>query len=295
MWGLLSSFRVHPSNDPVMGLLGWEAGRGLMTVDDMIKISPIVAIVLFITVHLVYFLIRPVVRKWEAAPGKSSGDDLAKEVSFGVVGVMIHSYMGPAALNGVFNSNVYELSHAALLGHPDAFKGNQDWIDISNANSCVGFVFTGYAAYITVMWILRWEHGFDKIAHHIVFLSLALLLSGTNSFSELAVYAISMELSTIPLNINIITSHLKSARKLHLLSGLLFIITFVVVRIFFFGYGLAMNISYFIEDSSKCHLPYPVAATVLTAFSGGWLLQVYWLKPIIAKIKEVAGGKKKEQ
>eukprot|EP01060_Flectonema_neradi_P038363 TRINITY_DN800_c2_g1_i1.p1 TRINITY_DN800_c2_g1~~TRINITY_DN800_c2_g1_i1.p1 ORF type:complete len:284 (+),score=60.52 TRINITY_DN800_c2_g1_i1:59-910(+) len=262
MWEFLSSFRVHPSNDPIMGLLGWEAGRGLMGCDDMLKVAPFVALTLFIAVHVTYFLVRPAVRTWEAAPGKLSGDDLAKEVAFGVVGIMIHCYMGPAAFNGVLNSNAYGLSHNALLGHPDAFEGHQEWIDISNANSCVGFVFTGYAFYITVMWCLGWEHGKDKIAHHIVFLSLALLLSGTNTFSELAVYAMSMELSTIPLNVNHITAHIKSARKLHLASGLLFIISFVCVRIFFFGYGLARNIGYFVEDPTKCHLPFPVADCV---------------------------------
>ncbi|KAJ9439622.1 hypothetical protein DIPPA_23236 [Diplonema papillatum] len=279
-------------NDPVMAAMGWKENQGVRGWDYLAYTAPAFCLALFVAVHAVRFLLASF-STWRVKPGVGlTPAEAHKQIAFCTVGIVLHLYLGPAAIVGVLRSE--DMPWAVQVGNRDAIAAApQGQRDVLNTQAILGEMFTGYAAYITIMWSLGWEKGFDKLVHHIAFLCLAVLLAGTYSFHVLSSYAISMELSTPFLNLSIVSGWLEGHNRLAMLFGLLFIVTFIGVRIFFFGSGLYAALTQYATGGwVVVPLPAAVAHGVVALYCGGWLLQVYWLRPIFAKIAEVAGGKK---
>eukprot|EP01061_Rhynchopus_euleeides_P008532 TRINITY_DN1765_c2_g1_i1.p1 TRINITY_DN1765_c2_g1~~TRINITY_DN1765_c2_g1_i1.p1 ORF type:complete len:310 (+),score=137.50 TRINITY_DN1765_c2_g1_i1:69-932(+) len=285
---------MDPSVDPVMQLAGWRSDdtqvRGF---HSMLTVAPVVMGVLLAGVVFFRYASAALMRGAVPKEGAPHGDELYKQMAFCLVGIAFHGYLGPAAIYGAFTS--LDCPYEASVGNREALAGSQsEWVGVTNQQAVVGELFTGYAAFITVMWLLGWEEGLDKIVHHVVFLFLAVVLSGNYAFCRLSSFAMAMEMSTVPLNINMMTGWFTSTKTIHLVSGGIFILSFIAFRIFFFGYGLAVAISEFSTNPSAVPLPFPLSCLVLFLFSGGWLLQVYWTQRIVDKVRETLGGKKKK-
>eukprot|EP00755_Sulcionema_specki_P019979 Sspe_Gene.70815::Locus_41850_Transcript_1_1_Confidence_1.000_Length_1180::g.70815::m.70815 len=279
--------------DAVAKLMGYKPGADLRGWGTMQVTVPMVALVLLIAVFTFRVVADVATRTLKLSKTAPPRGEVGKQVAFGVVGILLHSYLGPAALFTAMDMLPATPGQAA--GNRAALSAAPEWYDRHNAAQVNGEIFTGYAVYITIMWLLGWEKGVDKIIHHVVFLFLAVTLAGSNVFARLSSFAMAMELSTPFLNINLISDWFDGRlfRITHLIMGSLFILSFVFLRIGVFGYGLFTTMYHYYMDRSIAPLPEPLAWAVLLLFLGGWLIQVYWLGPIWSKIVGVLGKKKK--
>ena len=285
---------MDPSFDPVAKLLGWSAdSTDVRSVDTSFTVAGIVAVGLLVSVVLLRYTAGELARKFATKDGAPKGEELAKQAAFCIVGMVFHCYLGPAAINAAVLSE--GCPWEASVGNRAALEGSQkEWMPLVNYQGIMGEIFMGYAFYITIMWVAGWEEGFDKIVHHIVFLFLSLVLAGNFAYPRLAAFAISMEASTIFLDVNMMSGWYPKLKIVHLLFGVLFILSFIALRIFFFGYGMFIALKGFAENPTAAPIPVPLSALVLFLFSGGWVLQVYWTQKIVAKVKETLGGGKKK-
>ena len=285
----------EPQHDPVMALAGWKQGStSLRTAQDVLETAPYVTGGLMASAVVVFILCKLLLEGSKSLTAKAPP---FKEMAFCLVGSLFHMYLGPAALFAAWNA--MDMPYAEGAGNREALAASKVWIDTANSMSVLGELFTGYAVYIMIMWVLGWEErGKDKLVHHCVFLFLGLCLSTHFALPKLSVFAISMELSTPFLNLSIIFGwfNKKWCKVMHLVMGVLFIVLFFAVRIFFFGYALFTTLAEFHADPSVVPLPFPLACFVLFLYSGGWGIQVYWTKAIFAKMADVFGlGGKKEK
>merc|ERR1711879_105143 len=121
-------------------------------------------------------------------------------------------------------------------------------------------------------------------------------LAGSNAFGRLSSQAMSMEISTVFLNLALLCSWFdsKMCKLASTVLGLMFVVSFIALRIFFFGYGLLVQWGEFVEAPSLAPLPTPLAAFCLVLYSLGWCIQVYWLVPIGKELKAHFGKKEKK-
>eukprot|EP01062_Namystynia_karyoxenos_P063958 TRINITY_DN56807_c0_g1_i1.p1 TRINITY_DN56807_c0_g1~~TRINITY_DN56807_c0_g1_i1.p1 ORF type:complete len:304 (+),score=108.79 TRINITY_DN56807_c0_g1_i1:82-993(+) len=283
------------ADDPGLSLLGYREGMPVRGWDHLPGVAGSVAGILVAAAVLLRFLYIPVFQflPLNEKPSTPSRDDAPKQAAFCTVGIFIHLWLGCTALRAALASE--DMPPDVAAGNRLALSTSDSWRDLYNVHSVCGQFFTGYAIYITIMWLAGWEEGLDKIAHHIVFLFLAVVLAGSGAMGRLSSTAMSMEFSTVFLNSNLIFGWIKHpvAKMLHLGHGVCFVLSFVALRIIFFGRGLMMQWRDFLADGNAAPLPPALTALCIGLFTGGWLLQVYWLLPIYHKVVDTFGSGKK--
>eukprot|EP01063_Lacrimia_lanifica_P011125 TRINITY_DN1790_c0_g3_i1.p1 TRINITY_DN1790_c0_g3~~TRINITY_DN1790_c0_g3_i1.p1 ORF type:complete len:314 (+),score=123.41 TRINITY_DN1790_c0_g3_i1:46-942(+) len=285
------------AKDPVMAFAGWSATEGRAVLEYEIIMKPFVLQVLgamFALCFCSYFVLGALAPGWVLSDkAHSDRSEVVKESALCFAGIVIHSYMGLKAACTAWMMR--DMPFALAVANREAVAAAPEAMGHLNAAGVLGEIFLAYILYVTVMWTLGWEKGMDKGIHHVVFFFLAMLLAGWSFCHRLAVFAIAMELSTVPLNINLWAGWMKHWKLTHLIFGALFVLCFFFVRIFFYGYGLATTLSGAAEHGVGV---VPVADElvylVLFLFTGGWLLQVFWLKTIYEKVTASLGKKKTE-
>lgn len=208
-----------------------------------------------------------------------------------MVAITSHILLGPLAL--VLAAR-YCLGPGEI-GLGSTFDDNPDaWLRRMDRLSLMcGEVFAGNMMYQLLFWLLRWETGVDTLMHHIGFLIASVLVLTATAFNQLAMSAISMEVSSPFLSLHVLFRQLDGSRcaRISDLAAMAFSVVFVVVRIVFYGWNVAHFLC--IVWSRRGQLFHPevkvfapgVAHTVaiLVVFTAGWVLQLFWMQRVISK------------
>lgn len=163
----------------------------------------------------------------------------------------------------------------------------------------MGALFNGWILFQCMWWILGWEAGIDKLIHHVIFLIPAIVGQYYHIMAELVVFAISMETSTPALAMMLLTRQVEGHERAVAISGGIFSVLFLVIRIFVYGYGLARSWSFWVDPPSSALAELGevgsgrrVAVVAMQAiFSAGWLLQLFWARTIAARLYGVISGR----
>lgn len=150
--------------------------------------------------------------------------------------------------------------------------------------------FTGYLLFLNLGLVMRWESDWDNYVHHIGFLVLTLISTHYPIFPELGMFALAMELSTIPLSFMLVLREPKGYEwALERVLGPIFGITFMLTRVVLFGVALFRHFSLYLSDPDVfsrgvgSDIPAGVMATVQTCYVAMWCLQLYWAWAVIIK------------
>ena len=231
----------------------------------------------------------------------------SKGASCNLACMVMHSGLGPAALYAFLlagdwhDGGRFDLSPKAL-GTPSGVL-TSDPADLSHirlVQHC-GALFTGFSLYQNIMWLCDWDGDrYDPVSlfHHVVLFSCGLILSYNVCLLQLAVAAISMELSSPLLNVMLTFRQVKGKEWLAFAAGPAFVLVFFATRVISFGYQVSRHAKWLLVTSADDRAeavpgtpPWQVHF-VLALFFAGWLLQCYWGWSIGKKFVRHLSGKK---
>ncbi|CAE7613369.1 CLPB [Symbiodinium necroappetens] len=227
----------------------------------------------------------------EAAKSKGTlRDQLSKDIASCIVAITTHTFLGPMALylSISYNAAGYPASLSPfLLEQPRPF-------DVTRELWCcrVGEMFTGNILYQLIFWLLRWETGIEMLLHHIGFFVAGYLILDLTCFGKLASGAMSMEVSSVFLSVHLMTRQIDGKRCALVsdLAAAVFALTFLGIRIFWYGYVVAeFNYTWFLEaEKFPPNISMVKASAAHLIFTLGWVLQLYWSKLVVSKVWRAA-------
>eukprot|EP00756_Hemistasia_phaeocysticola_P016258 Hpha_TRINITY_DN15465_c3_g10::TRINITY_DN15465_c3_g10_i1::g.175200::m.175200 len=274
-------------DDPGLKLLGYRRGMEVRGWEGL-SYSAAVAGILLTTAFILKFIFSIGCRgaKLTDSSHTPAPEDVPKQASFCLIGVFIHAWLGRVCLYASLAGE--NMPALAAAGNREALAKDADWKDLYNVYSLCGEFFAGYAMYITVMWLLQWEKGVDKIIHHMVFLTLGVTLAGSGALGRLSSRAMAMELTTVFLNSAMMAEWFQggSFKMIKMVCGGLFVLSFIIIRIFFFGRAVYLQWSEMSRVSKETPLPENALIACVVMYTAGWVIQVYWLMPIAEKVKD---------
>lgn len=283
-------------DDPGLKLLGFRRGMDVRGWEGL-SYSVTVAVILLATAFFLRAVFSVGCKGAKLTDHKETPthEEIPKQAAFCLIGCFIHAWLGRLCLYAAFAGE--NMPVLAAAGNMEALNREPAWKDLYNVYSLCGEFFAGYAMYISAMWLLRWEHGIDKLIHHIVFLSLGITLAGSGALGRLSVRAMSMEITTVFLNSAMMAAWFQGPmfKMINLACGGLFIIGFILVRIIFFGRAVLLQWNEMPRVSKDSPLPEKAMFICLVAYTAGWAIQCYWLIPITEKVKQIIYGKTKAE
>ncbi|CAE7030130.1 CLPB [Symbiodinium natans] len=226
---------------------------------------------------------------------KSKGilrDQLSRDIASCIVAITTHTFLGPMALylSLSYHAAGNPASLACFLLEPPRP------VDVTRELWCcrIGEMFTGNILYQSIFWLLRWETGIEMLLHHIGFFVAGYLILDLTCFGKLASAAMSMEVSSVFLSVHLMTRQI-DGRRCALISDLaaaVFALTFLGIRIFWYGYVVAeFNYFWFLEPEKLPQNLSPVKTSMAhLIFTLGWFLQLYWSKLVVSKVWRAARG-----
>eukprot|EP00439_Symbiodinium_sp_Y106_P063887 s1066_g9.t4 len=232
----------------------------------------------------------------EAAKSKGTlRDQLSKDIAACIVAITTHTFLGPMALylSISYNAAGYPASLSPfLLEEPRMANVTRElWC-------CrVGEMFTGNILYQLIFWLLRWETGIEMLLHHIGFFVAGYLILDLACFGKLASGAMSMEVSSVFLSVHLMTRQIDGKRCALVsdLAAAVFALTFLGIRIFWYGYVVAeFNYTWFLEpEKFPPNISVVKASAAHLIFTLGWVLQLYWSKLVVSKERLMVGRPRK--
>jgi len=145
--------------------------------------------------------------------------------------------------------------------------------------------------YELIFWCLGWEKGLAKLTHHVLFLSLCSYLLSYHVFIKIAAIALSMEFSTIPLCVHLLSRQLRGWETTAHISGALFAASFLFFRIIVFGAGyLDLLWSWTFHFVVFNRVPMYGAHFGMLVYSAAFVLQLYWSIGITRKLYAALHG-----
>eukprot|EP00438_Fugacium_kawagutii_P002135 Skav218485 [mRNA] locus=scaffold538:1217737:1220325:+ [translate_table: standard] len=156
---------------------------------------------------------------------------------------MTHLYLGPAALS----LSLHYQFEGSEMGYPAAWSAfapqPAKHSDLLQDLLCgqLGEMFTGNVLYQIIFWFLKWETGIDTLLHHIGFFLAGVLILNLCVYPKLASSAMCMEVSSIFLSTHLMFRQIdgKFCAILSDVAATFFVLTFLVVRIAWFGLCVA--------------------------------------------------------
>jgi len=204
--------------------------------------------------------------------------------------------LGPAALYISYTwSSSIPVSEGIVL-----VNVNETNCEYWAAGAFCGTLFGGWAMYQILQLLVGWEEGnVVLVVHHIAFTTLGLAIPYYWVLPELTTFAVSMELSGPFLELMLIFRELKGHESLTSAASLTFGICFLVVRVFYFGYGLLRSLSFWHQPPQEAIDALGDRVPAVMAMQGfyvlGYCIQLIWARTITQKLLGYFGGKSAQQ
>jgi len=210
---------------------------------------------------------------------------------------IVQSILGPIAFYLSYSwSSVASVSETIVL-HANISATSCEYY---SQGSFWGSVYAGWAMYQVVQVACGWEKGgWIMWVHHLLFAFLGLAVPYLFVLSELTLFALAMEISTPFLEFLLTFRELEGHQTLTKVASLLFAVTFLFTRIFYFGYGLYRSLMFWHAPAPEALAALGDRATAVQALQGlfflGWIVQLVWAKTLVSKLVGLVVGKGKHK
>jgi len=214
-----------------------------------------------------------------------------KECAQYVTCVIMTLVLAPA---GIYYAYLFETSASRELGigDPAGFVGPEGhaimWINIYKHTAVLGETFAGYMLFLIVFWCLGWEKGLIPLVHHTMFFTIAVYLLSHMVLPKIALLALTMEMSSLPLAVHNFSRQLNGWEITAKWSGAIFAIMFLFFRMLLFGYGsldlLYSWVFHFGMFENLPTLPSAGAHLGVGLYQLALMLQLYWGIGIVGKV-----------
>ena len=265
----------------------------------------------FIVSQYLLFLLMHYVIRWrprltadaiKAATGSKGATDMTEAAwrSFSIEAAQLvwsgffHIIYGAAAL-----ATVYHYDHPepwAALGDRGVLlaSGNVDAIMLQEAAAFLGSIFGALMISYTFYWVIGWDRGLEQIFHHVTFFSVTIVLARRSALPYSGLWAMAMEASSPALNAMNLLRQLDGwlPQQIALVAFALFIVAFFALRCVLFGRTVLHTwyLRLFAPDGFPLHVPAWETDLVVLLWLAGWLLQLYWMRAIVLKVRRKLRG-----
>ena len=275
----------------IYGLGGYSSPCGFT---DVFKAQCVIALLaLHVSSH---WALRPAVRAASSSVVLVAGaarSTFVRDTALNAYAFVFHSILGPFA--------AYCACEAVLSTPTPPSPVAESLADVgpcvaeARAN-IVGVLYTSWSLFQMVWIVLGWESGIDNYIHHVVFLSVSLVGFYFNVAGELFLFAGAMEVSTPPLNVMLTAQQVEGSGSAAAAdkAGAVFVLLFFTSRVAGFGYGLWRSLSFWWAGSPVADLSGREGAAALlhVLFGAGWIVQLFWARVVLGKLRGMARGKK---
>lgn len=224
-----------------------------------------------------------------------------KEVSGQVWCCCFHILFSSVALFGAGCYIFGELTPERRVGDYEGMlvAGDVEFLHLQETAALLGSIFAALMASFLFYWFLGWDNDKLQLFHHLAFIGVTVVLARRCSMAFVGITAMAMEGSSPALALMQIFRQLEGElnAKLSTIFTLCFVVSFIFLRVFLFGYGLlaTLNMRMTRPQLFPIYVPGWEIDVVLLLLLSGWMLQLYWASQIFKKMARMMQKQQKSK